>query len=190
MFAKIVCMKKQFLFLLLFFFVSFISAQELKPLPDCKDMKEKIDSIRESLVKLSFEKLTEAFKGNLIEKDGNEMLYTSENKLCAENGTLAVIKDTYGWDFILKFEFNSRKYKASIEDFNSWGLKFLEPIKQVFDKWDLMEYPSAANNGNVPFYVFTEKVAAGSPIKRYVSLKKYVKGDNVSFELVFQRTQY
>jgi hypothetical protein len=175
-------MKKQLFSLLLIFCVSFLSAQKLKPLPDCKDMKEKIVTIQKS-----FDKLAETFKGKETGKEGSSTIYSSDFRLCGENGVLIEYKGEYGYkNLTFKFVFKLSQYNSERVDFDVWGEKILAELKQVFGKWYFEKTQNWDEDGNATFYTFSEKGDSSSTIKKNVRLYTFAGGDLRSIELEFR----
>src|ERR1700741_1458021 len=84
--CKTTCMKKTLWIISFLLYAGFISGQELKPLPDCKDMKEQIMAI-----KGSFDKLL-TYKDKEIERTASHTLYSTKYKFCDTTGLVRQYK--------------------------------------------------------------------------------------------------
>jgi len=179
-------MKKESLFLLFIFSNIFLYGQDLKPLPDCKDLKEKVVAIYKY-----FDKLPETFKDKETEKKGSRVFYSTQLSLCGVNGFMAEDTGTYSREgkmvfqrsWILQFVLKKNEYNTTRVAFNEWTEKILEVLKQVFVNW---EYDfNSESNGSMTYHSFIEKTGTGSSIKKEVDLDIYSYSDNLSMNLIF-----
>ena len=186
-------MKKQFFFLLFIFFGAILSAQEKIPLPDCKDMNEKIGTIQKS-----FDKLLETFRNKEAGKVGSETssstetTYSSDFKLCNEKGVLIQLKGKSWYDITFEFKFEMSKYNFSNrENFKKRSWEILKILNQNFTKWDYNRTEDNDEGVRAVYYSFSKEGDSNdSGIKKEVMLNTFAEGDYIfSFKLKFKFSQ-
>lgn len=180
-------MRKPILLLPLLFTSTFLAAQELKPLPDCNELKEKIITIRQS-----FDHLLKTFGKMQKSKKDHRTVYSSDFLLCSEMGRL--IEDSFTtmmnnetkhrYEISLQFSFVKNDYKASSSEFKAWWQKILAAVREVFADW---EYDfESEGNGAMNYHSFSEKTKPGSAMNKEVELDIYEFSTGWSFNLIFQ----
>ena len=193
MFTKIVFMYKPYLFLLFTFCGTFLAAQEKKPLPDCKDMNEKIITIQKS-----FDKLLETFRNKEAGKVGiettssTETTYSSDFNLCGEKGALIQLKGKSWYDVTLEFTFEMSKYNFSDrENFHKRSWEILKILNQIFTKWHYNSTKDQDEDVKAMYFTFSEGDDSNDDsIKKEVMLNTFAEGDYIySFKLKFKFSQ-
>lgn len=180
-------MQKLFLTLLVISCGLFLPAQELKPLPDCKDLKEKIITIRQS-----FDQLLKTFGKTQKSRKDHRNVYSSDFLFCGETGILVEDSSTrlvnnekiFSYEISLQFSFAKNDYNASSVSFSAWGQKILATVREVFVDW---EYDfESEGNGAMNYHSFSEKTKPGSAMNKEVDLDIYEFSTGWSFNLIFQ----
>ncbi len=165
---------KKFLFYSLSFFI-IISAQAQQPLPDCKDMKEKIITVQNSLDKLM------SFKKTEKSKNARETVYNSDFELC---GKKATVKEE-NLSITLQFDFKSEDYSADVHTFSNFKNKILGVLKEVFAKWTKKQSELDEDEFRTITDYFYETGDNMFFTKNYIKLYTYITDDERTFSLEF-----
>jgi hypothetical protein len=152
-----------------------LSVKTQQPLPDCKDMKEKIVTIQNSLDKLM------SFKKTETGKNGSETVYSSDFEFCVKK---ASVKEE-NQSITLQFDFKSEDYTADVYAFSNFKNKILEILKEVFVKWTKEQSENNEDEYRAITNYFYESGKSMFFTKNYIKLYTYITDDSRTFSLEF-----
>lgn len=173
-------MKKLPLLVIVYMGIFPASAQPSSTQPVCRDLKEKLISIRQSFDK---------FPGIFIIKESGSSNYpvtaSSDFTICGKKGIL--VKDSVAatgkFRFSLNFEFENQEYPIEQTGFKRWQQDILDTLREVFSAWKY-EYDSE-ENGSMVYHIFSETKKNDPGIIKKIQLDIFDRGDNSSFTLRF-----